>query len=222
MRFQQLLNHHSHSRPSRVLFLPINRAILAERFGQFFGNCNQLGVLVEILDRLGLRQCVIECKLVSGQTKFLSLLACCGYILCQLHQFLNDLFICQHTVQICVHSPLDNLGEFFRLDDVCPAVNVNLLCNQLFQQFNGKILLFHFRHFFQEFRVEQRKFLVNIGEQIDNTVALDTMLQQLIDSGVHFGERNLLAAALIRKAHHKHTHRFKKCSFKAQGFLDKR
>ena len=72
-----------------------------------------------------------------------------------------------------------------------------LLRNELFQQFYGKVFLFHLCHIFKEFRVEQREFLFHIGEKIDYSVALYAVLQQFVDTSVHFGEGDFLISTLI-------------------------
>ena len=52
---------------------------------------------------------------------------------------------------------------------------MHLLCNQLFQNFNGQILLRHLGDFLQIGCIEEIKFLVGICKQIDNAIALDRL-----------------------------------------------
>ena len=54
-----------------------------------------------------------------------------------------------------VHCALNDFGESLRLDNVCSAVNGDLLCNQLFQKLDSKVFLLHICYFFKEFGIEQ-------------------------------------------------------------------
>jgi hypothetical protein len=52
-------------------------------------------------------------------------------------------------------------------------INSHLFGNQLAQQFDGEVSLLHPGDLFEKFRIEQRKLLLDVGEEVDYTVALD-------------------------------------------------
>ena len=74
---------------------------------------------------------------------------------------------------------------------------MHLLGNQPLQQLDSEILLLHLGDFLQELRIEQGKARFHIGKEIDDAVALDALLQKLIDALVHLRQGNLLALALM-------------------------
>ena len=91
-----------------------------------------------------------------------------------------------------------------------------MLRNQLFQQLHSQVLLLHTGDFLQELGVKQGKFGPHIGEQINDSFALDAVLQQLIDALVDFRKCKLLAGFSARRKANKHcTHCFKKVCFGA-------
>ena len=106
---------------------------------------------------------------------------------------MNDFLVGQHSVQIAVHCALNDFGELFRLDNICSTVNRDLFGNQFFQEFDCKILLLHVCHFFKKLRIEQRKLSLDIGEEVDNTFALDAVLQKLVNAIIYFRKRKLLS-----------------------------
>ena len=106
---------------------------------------------------------------------------------------MNDFLIGQHSVQITVHSTLNDFRKFLGFDDVCSTVNRYLLSNQFFQEFDCKILLLHVCHFFKKLWIEQRKLSLDIGEEVDNTFALDAVLQKLVNALIYFRKRELLS-----------------------------
>ena len=205
MFLQKFLNHHPHFCSGRVALLPVNRAILTESICQLFCNGNQLFVLIEILDCLRFCQCIIERQLIGCQPKLVTFLLSRCDLLCQIKELLNDFFICKHTVQITVHSALDDLAEFLRLDHIGATVNLHLLSYQLLQQFNREVFLLHLRDFLKELRIKQRELLRHIRKQIDDAFALHALTEECIYSRIHFRQRDFLSLALIHKAHNKHT-----------------
>ena len=59
---------------------------------------------------------------------------------------------------------------------------------------------------------------MHIREQVNNTLALDALLQKLIDTSVHFRKGDFLTCSRIGKPQNQNTHRFKERSFKAVSF----
>ena len=133
MLLKQLLDHHPHTRPSGLPLLPVYCPVIPKNLGQFFCNGDQLLVFIEILNRLWFCQCVIECKLISSKSEFLTFLLSCLYLFRKIQQFFNDLFICQHSVQIPVHRQLYYLTELLGLDHICPFIYKNLFCDEFSQ-----------------------------------------------------------------------------------------
>ena len=127
----------------------------------------------------------------------------------KVQQFLYDLLVRQHPVQVAVHSLLHNLAELLRLHNVCPSVNLYLLRDEPLQHFHSKVLLLHPRDFLKEFRVEQRELPFYIREQVEDALAPDALLQQLVDSLVHFQQRELLPRSTVHQAHDQHPNRLK-------------
>lgn len=83
MLFQQFLYHHTHLRSGGVAFLPVDGAIPAQGICQFFCDSNKFLVLVEVLDRLRLCQCIVEGKLICRKSKLFALFICGSYLFCQ-------------------------------------------------------------------------------------------------------------------------------------------
>ena len=100
-----------------------------------------------------------------------------------------------YNIKVSIHSTLDNLGELLRLDQVRPAIDGNLLRNQLLQKFHRKVFLLHVGDFFQKFRVKKRKLCSDIREKIDDTFAFDALLQKFVDSLIHFRKGKFLACS---------------------------
>ncbi len=145
-----------------------------------------------------------------------------GYLPGEVHEFFNHLLVRQHAVEVGVHDPPDNLAEFLRLDDIRPAIDLNFLCDQFFQEFHSEVLLFHLRYFLEKIGIEERKFPPRIGKEIDDAPAFDALLQKLVNALVHFRQRYFSPASLIRQSDDKHPHGFKEGRFKAHLFRHKR
>ena len=122
---------------------------------------------------------------------------------------MNDFFIGEHPVEIPVHGALDNLRKLFRFHHIGAPINGHLLCNQFFQQLDCQVLLLHVGDFFEELRVEQRKFCTNGGKQIDNTLAFDAVFQQFIDPLVDLRQGELLPGAVGCQTNEHRPHRLK-------------
>ncbi len=177
MPLEQSLDQFAHTGAGTVLLLPVNGSVLSQKIGQFLGDGNQFLMLVKILDCLWLGERVIERQLFRIQPQCLALRICRRNILSQFQQFLDDFLIGKHPIQIAVHGALDDLRKLLRFDQICPAVDGNLFCDQLFQKLYRKIFLLHVCHFFQELRFKQRELRLHIREKINYPLALDAVLQ---------------------------------------------
>ena len=218
MFLQQSFNESAHFGTGRLFALPVNRFILTKCICQLFCNCNQFFIFVKILDCLRFRECIVECQFISCKTELFALFVGFCQLFCEFQHFCNDFFIGEHTIQICVNSSLHDLAELFGLHHIRSTINRYLFCYQFFQQLDCQVLLFHSADFFKEFRIKQREFLLHIREQVNDTLALDTLLQKLIDTSVHFRQRDFFAGSSIGQSQHQDTHRFKERSFKAISF----
>ncbi len=99
------------------------------------------------------------------------------------------------------------------------AVNLHLLSNQFFQKLYSEVLLLHLRNFFQKLRIKEREFLVHIGEEVNYAITLYAGFQKLVNPGIHFRQRYLLAFALIHQSGDKHTHGLKERSLHTHIFF---
>ena len=99
-----------------------------------------------------------------------------GDVVCHLHQFIDDLFVGEHAVEIGFYHLFQQNGELFRFYHIGLFVDPYLLCNQLLQKLDREVLFRHFGNLFHKSRVEEIKFLVGIREEINHTVALHTLL----------------------------------------------
>ena len=96
VRFQEPFYHHSHSRSCAVLILPVDSPVFAQRLRQLLCDSYKLGVLVKVLDRLRLCECV-------------ALFACLRYLFGELHQLGDHFLICEHSVEISIQGTLYDL-----------------------------------------------------------------------------------------------------------------
>ncbi len=129
------------------------------------------------------------------QPQRLPLCICFRNVLRQLQQLLDHLLVGEHSVAVPIHSTLNGLGELLRLDQVRPAIDGNLLRNQLLQKFHRKVFLLHVGDFFQKFRVKKRKLCSDIREKINYTFAFDALLQKFVDPLIHFRKGKFLACS---------------------------
>ena len=64
-----------HAGPGAFLLLPVDRGVAPHRIGQLAGYRDELVVVVEVLDRLRLGDCVVERHLLVAQAEFLRVVA---------------------------------------------------------------------------------------------------------------------------------------------------
>ena len=98
MLLQKLFDKHTHFCSCEVSLLPVYSTVFPQGIRQFFGDRNQFFILIKILDGLRLGECVIECKFIRRKSQLVSFFLRGGNLLGKVQQFLDNLFICQHTV----------------------------------------------------------------------------------------------------------------------------
>ena len=130
-------------------------------------------------------------------------------VLGHLHQLGDDLLVGDEAVDVAVHQLFHPLGELLGFDHIGTAIQGHLFRQQLFQQLHGQIFLLHPGHFLQKFGVKEGEFRVRIGKQVDDSLTLDGVLQQLVDAGVDLLQRVFLALAPHGQAHQHGAHRLK-------------
>ena len=79
--FQQALDHFAHGGAGRNLLLPVDGAVFAQHLGQLPGQVDQLVVLVEVLDVLGLGEGVVKGQLLLGETQLFAVVVLLGDLL---------------------------------------------------------------------------------------------------------------------------------------------
>ena len=126
-----------------------------------------------------------------------------GDLVGDFQQLLNYLLVGQQPFEVIAHGTGQNLGEFFGPHRIGPLINSHLFGNQLAQQFDGEVSLLHPGDLFEKFRIEQRKLLLYVGEEVDYTVALDALFVQLVNPCVAFAQRHFALAfdARQQRAH---------------------
>ena len=98
MLFEQFLYEHTHLGSRAVALLPIDRFISAERVGEFLGYGDEFFVFVKVLYGLRLNERILERQLVGSKSHCLALFLCIGDLPGDVQEFLDDLFVGQHSV----------------------------------------------------------------------------------------------------------------------------
>ena len=198
-----MLHHLPHTGTRCFFFLPIYRPIFAPHLCKFSGQVDQFIIPIKILDVLRLGQSIVKCQLFVVQIeRFVGFFAV-GDLVGDFQQLLNYLLVGQQPFEVIAHGTGQNLGEFFGPHRIGPLINSHLFGNQLAQQFDGEVSLLHPGDLFEKFRIEQRKLLLDVGEEVDYTVALDALFEQLVDPCVDFAQRHFALAfdARQQRAH---------------------
>ena len=143
-------------------------------------------MLIKIFDSLRLCQGIIKGQFFCRKTERFTFFISSGNIISKFQEFLNYFFIGKHTVEVLIHSSLNDFRKFFRSDNICSSIYRNLLSNQFFQYFYSQIFFFHTGYFFKKFWIKKRKSFLYIRKKIDDSIAFDTLFQQLINTGIYF------------------------------------
>lgn len=119
-------------------------------------------MLIKIFDRLRLCQGIIKGQFFCRKAKRFTFFISCGNITSKLQEFLNYFFIGKHTVEVLIHSSLNDFRKFLRSDNICSSIYRNLLSDKFFQYFYSQILFFHTGYFFKKLWIKKRKSFLNI------------------------------------------------------------
>ena len=160
--FEEAFYHPPHACPGGFFFLPVDGSVFLEEVGEFAGYCDEFFVFVEVFDCFGFCQGVVECGFFDGEAEFFPGLLCGGHFFCHAEEFFDDLFVCDHSVYVGVHGAGEEVGEPFRLYEVCPLVYGYLVGEEAFEEFDGEVLFLHFCDFVEEFFVEEGEFLFDV------------------------------------------------------------
>jgi len=142
--FEEAFDDAAHAGAGGFLFLPVDGFVFAEDIGEFLGEGNEFVVGIEVFDRFGLGQGIVEGEFVGGEAELFAFVMGGFDVAGHAEQLLDDFFIGEHAFEIVANDAVHAVGEFLGLDKIGALVGGDLFGDELFEQFEGDVALFEF------------------------------------------------------------------------------
>ena len=173
-------------------------------FCQFTGQRHKLLVGVSLPHSFGRGERIIECLLLGRKSQVVALCFCLLHLLSHLQQFLYHFLVGEQALQIVGETLAEHVGEEVALNHVGLLLLLDFFFHQFGEQFHRQVALLHVLHLLDEGVVKERELYLAVAEEIDDSVGLHTLTEQVADALVDFMAADF---ALLREFEHHHAQR---------------